>query len=559
MRAVLSSEIPVRRIAVFAEMAWMERKPELGLLCRAAREQGNRISPAMVQSALPGLSDAGANNVLAWCRTLGVCDARGALTALGEDVAERDEAPVPEQGVYGLWLAEHPVIGRRVLAVERLTSHRDQRFESIAAVPIEPDRGKVFRSVVNPTERFQVRDLPTNNGQVGCLIGDTQAACRLRWTLDFDAPRDQWQLDGMIEAPQGNGKHGLRPMQHEPESDGLDLWALVGTWASGPLSSFGRWQASERRLAVSFRDLENGELDTFRKTLALRHVEIPGKGSYDNVSLEDVPVGPTSTDDAQKWAMSRFDRHLATKPAYRSRSEVREVFAELTEGTPLERFAPTLPSHDGLLAQAAKDPARFWALAAPVDLSPYPVADDDRAPLRIGAPAAIASASAESAGVVRVPYRGGWSMRKLADRLLTGTTPKKVLLCDRYVRGDDNLATLKLLLQAVRATAPSAVVEVWTGDDDNDFKRIQGITGTPPRSYRDAFGRSQPHDRYLLVLPAQGHGFGWHMSNSPLHARADVQGATAETPLRWKDLLGTRVTAEELEPALRQWLQGGAR
>jgi hypothetical protein len=557
MRVVLSSEIPVTRVAVFAEMAWMERRPELGLLCRAAREQGNRITAATVQSALPGLPDAGAKNVIAWCRMLGLCDAQGGLTALGEDVAERDEAPVPEQGVYGLWLAEHPVMGRRVLAVERLASSRDQRFDSIEPVACDPDRGEVFRSVVDPKERFMVRDLPANHGQPGGLARDTRATCRLRWTLDFDNARDQWQLDGIIEAPQGNGKHAMRPMQHDPESDGLDLWNLAATWATGPLSSFGRWQADERRLAVPFQGLADAEIDTFRKTLSLRRVEIPGKGAYDDVTLEDVPVGPASGDDAQRWALSRFDRRLAAKPGYRSRSEVRDLFAELTEGTPLERFAPTLPAHHDLLQQAAKDPERFWSLAAPVDLAPYPVGSDDLAGLRIGTPAS--STTAEASGVVRVPYRGGWSMRRLADRLLAGTSPRKVLLCDRYVRSDDNLATLKLLVATLRASAPGVAVEVWTGDEEADFKKIQGITGTAARSYREVFGRNLPHDRYLLVLPSQGQGFGWHLSNSPIHARADVPDASPETPLRWKELLGTRVTAGELEPALRQWLGGGGR
>lgn len=557
MRAVLTTEIPVSRVAVFAEMAWMERRPELGLLCRAAREHGNRITTAVVQSALPGLSDAGANNVIAWCKMLGLCDGRGGLTALGEDVADADEAPVPEQGVYGLWLAQHPVLGRRVLAVERLASNRDQRFESIEPLPVEPDRGKVFRSVLDGKERFMVRDLPTNHGQPGGLIGDTRATCRFRWTLDFDQARDQWQLDGMIEAPQGNGKHAMRPMQHEPESDGLDLWNLASTWATGPLSSFGRWQANERRLAVTFDDLAEGELDTFRKTLALRRVEIPGKGVYENVTLEDVPVGPASAQDAQRWAMARFDRHLSAKPGYRSRAEVREQFAQLTEDTPLEAFAPTLPAHDDLLTQASKDPERFWSLAAPVDLSPFPAASDELGPLRIGSPAPVVAT--DPPGVVRIPYRGGWSMRKLVDRLLSGVAARRVLLCDRYVRGDDNLDALKLLVAALRAAAPNVVVDVWTGDEEADFKKVQAITGVAPRSYREVFGRSLPHDRYLLVLPGQGQGFGWHMSNSPLHARADVKGAGSETPLRWKDLAATRVSADELEPALRQWLAGGGR
>jgi hypothetical protein len=557
MKAILINEIPVSRVAVFAEMAWMIRRPELGLLCRAARERGNRITTAVVQSALPGLPDAGANNVIAWCKMLGLCDARGGLAALGDNVAETDEAPVPEQGVYGLWLVQHPLLGRRVLAVERLTPSRDQRYESIESLPLEPDRSKVFRSVLDGKERFMVRDLPTNHGQIAGLVGDTRATCRLRWTLDFDQARDQWQLDGMLEAPQGNGKYAMRPMQHEPESDGLNLWHLALTWATGPLSTFGRWQEVERRLAVAFDGLTEAETDTFRKTLALRRVEIPGKGTYENVTLEDVPIGPTSAKDAQRWAMARFDRHLSAKPAYRSRAEVREQFAQLTENTPLEAFTPTLPSHDDLLAQTAKDPERFWSLAAPVDLSPFPAALDELGVLRVGSPAPVAAT--DPPGIVRIPYRGGWSMRGLVDRLLSGVSPRRVLLCDRYVRGDDNLDALKLLVAALRAAAPNVMVDVWTGDEEADFKKIQAVTGTSPRSYREVFGRNLPHDRYLLVLPGQGQGFGWHMSNSPIHARADVKGAGLETPLLWKDLAATRVSADELKPALRQWLAGGGR
>lgn len=552
MRCELTTELPVRRVAAFAEMAWLERRPELGLLCRAALEHGHRISTAIVQSALPGLSDAGANNVIAWCNMLGLCDGHGGLTALGENVADTDEAPVPEQGVYGLWLAEHPVLGKKVLAVERLASSRDQRFESIEPLALEPDLGQVFSSVLNGKDRFIVRKLPTNHGQSGGLALETSATCRFRWSLDFDQARNQWQLDGMIEAPLSNGKHEMRPMQHDPESDELDLWSLAATWATGPLSSCGSWQTNERRLAVTFDGLVDSELDTFLKTLALRRVEIPGKGVYENVTLEDVPIGPSSAQDAQRWAMARFDRHLSAKPGYRSRAEVREEFALLTEDTPLETFAPTLPSHDELLTHASKEPERFWSLAAPVDLSPFPAASDDLGPLCIGSPAPIVAT--EPPGVVRIPYRGGWSMRKLVERLLSGVAPRRVLLCDRYVRGDNNLDALRLLVATLRARAPNVVMDVWTSEENADFKKIQTITGAAPRSYREAFGRNQPHDRYLLVIPDQGQGFGWHMSNSPIHARADIKDSDPETPLLWKDFAATRASTEELEPTLRQWL-----
>lgn len=561
MKCVLTTEIRVFRVAVFCEMAWMERRPELGLLCRAAQQQGNWITTAVVQSALPGLHDAGARNVIAWCVMLDLCDESGGLTSLGEEVAETDEAPVPEQGVYGLWLAQHPIIGQRVLAAERLASNRDARYESIDPLPVYPDLGKLFCSVLDGKERFLVRDLPTNHGQPGCLSKDTHATCRLHWTLDFDQEASYWQIDGTIDVPTGNSKHAMRPMQHEPEPDDIDLWKVAEAWARGPLSTFGRWHPKERRLAVAIEGLSESEIAGFQKTFVLRRVEIPGKGGYENVTLEGVPVGPVSADDAQKWAMRLFERDLADSPSYRSRAEVRTRFADLTEDTPLEDFGVTLPAHDELLRKAAEDRARFWALAAAVDLSPFPTSPEELGVLRIGTPVAkVQSASStEPNHVVRVPYRAaGWSMRRLVERLLAGTVPHRVLLADRYVRGSENLATLKLLVSALRALAPKVVIDIWTDDEDADFKAVQTITGTAPRSYRETFGRNAPHARYFLVLPVQGSGFGWQMDNSPIDARGG-ESTTHDQPLRWRDFSANRVSSGELQPELRQWLVGGGR
>lgn len=560
MKAILTAEVPVSRVAAFAEMAWLERRPELGLLCRAALQNGNRISVSVVQSALPGLSEHGANNVIRWCVMLGLCDSSGGLSALGEEVAESDEAPVPEQGVYRLWLAKHPLMGQRVLAVERLASKRDQQwFEAIKPLDFQPDLGKVFCSVVDGRTRFMVRGFPSNHAEPGGLGHPTDARCRLRWTLDFDQNRDQWQIEGEIEARSSNGKHELRPVHHQPESLGIDLWPVIAQWGRGPLSGFGQWQESERRLAVSFADLDEEARDFFCMNIPLPRAEVPGMGAFDNVTLEEVPVGPRSNQDAQRWAMDAFLRFLAAEPGYRSRAEVREQFALLTEDTPLEAFGPTLPPHDELLEMSATDLERFWSLAAPVDLAPFPVSAEERGALQIGAPAAAPSAPEAPRGIVRIPYRGGWSMRRLVDQLLQGVVPRRVLLCDRYVRGFDNLETLKILVAALRSSAPDVAVDIWTGEEEAEFDKVKSIVGTTPRSYLQIFGRSTPHDRYLLIQPCEGPGFGWHMSNSPLHARLERRNDGFVDALRWKDLAATRVAAEELEPAFQKWLMGNTR
>lgn len=147
-------------------------------------------------------------------------------------------------------------------------------------------------------------------------------------------------------------------------------------------------------------------------------------------------------------------------------------------------------------------------------------------------------------------------MQQLVGRLLGGVKPRRILLCDRYVRGDDNLTALQLLVTTLREVSPGVQLAVWT-EEDPSFQKIQAVTGVPARSYRDMFGRNGPHDRYMVVVPQGAQGFGWQMTNSPLHARADIPGGVPATPLRWKDLSAARITADELEPALRQWLLGG--
>ena len=101
-----------------------------------------------------------------------------------------------------------------------------------------------------------------------------------------------------------------------------------------------------------------------------------------------MPIGPASAEEAALWAVERLERHLARHLAYRSRSEVRRLFAELTEGTPLERFHPTLPTHDIMLSEQlhAQKLDVFWSLAAPVDLCLSPISQAELGEFRVGIP-----------------------------------------------------------------------------------------------------------------------------------------------------------------------------
>ena len=558
MRAELTVRIHVEKFAAFAELAWLERRPELGLLCRAAVEADTPITAALVQSVLPGVSDAGARNIQRWAAYLGLCDRRGGLTGLGERVAMTDEAPLPEQGVYAMWAATHPLLGRRVLHARRLTSTRDQRFEEIVPLPFEPDQGVAFQSLKDPARRFIVRDLRPNHGQAGCIRRGCDSDLVLRWTWELvDSASERWELDGRLDTGQLPD-----PVQHAAESANADVWALFASLAERELRDIGAWGRRDRALAVSFSDLDAGAVETFRTSARLERVEVRGYDRFDQVDIKEIPIEPASDLDAQEWAVARLATKLG-EVGYRTREDVRRLWAERVEDTPLEPFRPALPAHNEMLKAAANDPAAFWSLAAPVDLSPAPVPDEVLDELVAAGPPPAPSSADPGESMVRVPHRAGWTMRDLVGRLIDGEASGRLVLCDRYVRGQENLVALRLLKETIDAVATGTKLEVVTdrAPDQRNVDAIRAIVGSAPRTYSQVFGSSRsahPHDRYLLVDVGKD-SFAWQMSNSPLDARADngIQ-PDPDTPLRWRDLTGVRLSLAELPRDLAR-LVGGSR
>lgn len=560
MNCELTADIPVERFAVLAELACMESRPELGLLCRAALAAGHRISAEAVEKALPGVRGPGAANIVSWCRLLGLCDEQGSLTKLGVDVAASDEAPVPEQGLYELWAVDHPLLGRRILHFERLNASRDVKLGDVTPLPLALELNRTFESVVEPGTHFVLRGLPAGRGVPSC-VRRPGLKCRLRWRLDFDAGVDRWQLEGELAT-----ENRRLPFKHTAETERLDLWALFTQWAQAHLTQTGRWDATARRLSIPFARVQG--LESSQEDFTLSHelpvVSVPGKGEYTRVKVQGIPVAPATSDDASQWARARLERKLSAQRAYLTRGGLRRLFLSVVEDTPLAPLQPTLASHDVLARETRGRPEVFWGLVAPVDLAPFPVTEE-RAAFTAGAPMP-APVAASGARVVNVPHRGTWSMQQLVTALLEGARPRRVLLCDGHVRGDHNLKTLELMVQTLREFQPAVHVEVVTIQDSKDaqsFERIRKLVGRQPRPFPEFFGTRRgehPHDRYLLVETDSGEHFGWQMSNSPLDARAGSNGApTPKSPLLWHDFSAHRLERHTLPVRLGQWFEEGAR
>jgi len=553
MKCELVQPLVVHRFAAFAELAVYVRRPELEAMCKAAVEAGGTVTAEVIRKILPNATEAAARNIVDWCCEIGLCDRNGRLNEHGVQAAQSGEAPLIEQGVYALWGAEHPVLGNRVLHWDRVRIDRDEDANP-QPLPMVPARGQHWRSVVS-AQAFVLRDLPAGNAEpLGLEDRAHGSECMFHWTIDFNAGVSRWHLSGHLRGGSRDPQLSIRP---DAIDLACDLRALADRWLSGVEGTLGRWNCQERRLDVGFTEkADERMLSEFRTSVPLDEAEGPDGDVYSDVRIQDVPVGPASAADARRWMLWRLRRKLAS-PGYWSAENITAEYVAAVENTPLQVMT-TSPQASELAAECQRDRAMFWRVAAPMDLCiPSPE-------VKAGSAPNATRASEQSPVVVRVGPGSTITMKQFVVQLLGGATPKRVLLCDKYVRGEYNLKALALLHKTLQSASPAAVLEVLTDRDPDDTRQeatVRTVLGRAPQWYSDVFGRStadRPHDRYLLI----GGGatrLAWQMSNSPLDARPSANGTwTIDSPMRWRDLACSPVSPHELHfPAMSAWFTQG--
>ncbi|MBM7114915.1 hypothetical protein [Archangium primigenium] len=364
MRTTLRAPVELFTLTVLAELALLESRPELGRVCRAALAR-DALDVRTLAEVLPGLSETACANLRRHCEYLGLCDEAGRLTALGRRCAEDSEVPVPEQGVYTFWVARHPLCGVRLLHVRReQVEPRDSDFQSLEPVPewLRADRHHVWASVVEPGLRFCLRALLGPAGQPVRCRWASAPPCQVAWEVTFPSGDNRWRLSGQV-AWSENGQPRRAPFT-TPDATVPDLEAraLLSAWEP-------RWDDARGFVAMDF----DGHVDDAAPFLrSLRHpsVTVPGRGTYEKVELLEVPVGPSSAAQAQRWADALLLAALKKEAGYVPDSRRRALFAARVRDTPLALFPVAPAEPEAQLRSVASDERLFWMLAAPFDLRP---------------------------------------------------------------------------------------------------------------------------------------------------------------------------------------------
>ena len=366
MKARLETDVEIRDVAVFAELAVWEKRPDLRILCATAQDRG-ALDEAAIDTVLPGLSQRARTNLRRHLSDLRLVDPDGgALTGLGRRCASSGEAPAWEQGVYRLLVASHPIFDSHLLDFIRAPDDPfDRDFDRREALPswLRPERDRVFASVFERSRRFSVAGFPAERGQnPACRSGETITG-KLRWDIDLASGGNQWTIEGQVS---GGWRKGGGKFRSEPESvESNELDELFADWEP-------QWNMEVRRVAMAYdgKVMEDGH-EPFLRSRQYGRKQVRDFGSFDEVVVRDIPVGPATKDDARIWATAILVARSEAGDGYMASDDWRSEWAAAIEDTPLAAWAGDAPDPVGLSEVNGRPlaPRTRWLLAAGADLS----------------------------------------------------------------------------------------------------------------------------------------------------------------------------------------------
>jgi len=358
MRAVLQTKIPLWDIAVFAELAVWEPRPELQRLCVAALDRGC-LDTTLVASRLPGLSERAYANLLRSLVYLQLVDGQGQLTAFGRRCAETGEAPAWEQGVYHLLVAVNPLCGGVVLAFDRAVSDgQDRDFSNLEGVPawLQPSREHVHTSVFDRS-RFSLAAFPSPRNEApkcrGCALQDAS----LTWTVDLTTGDSRWFIEGTVAS---GGKFRTADVSRTLPN----IAEFFGLWEP-------RWDPQRGFAAIAYDHKAGADgSEDFRRTWKYSDVEVTSDLHFASIIVDTIPVGPASDADAHTWATAIAVGLASASDGYVTPNAWSRLWQDVTQAAPLRGRAGQAPDPTTVrqIGERPLAPRTCWLLAAAADI-----------------------------------------------------------------------------------------------------------------------------------------------------------------------------------------------
>lgn len=344
---ILKRRIDLQCWRVVGEVAFAKKRPELQPILRRALEMGRTDEGDIAEHLFFEARSRRvvARRMLNIASTLGLLhreDSKFALSERGHEAIEKEKVFVPQQGTWTLYTSNDPLLDSRILRVAE--------WKEPTAVDETFGKKKHKKRDIQPLPGWikALKDVPqrpyTGGGQsvqLGVIeskadvIPIKQSELHLEWNVTKGRVLVTGNLDGVAV----NSDVTPPSFQHD------DVWRVL-------LEDVGlltQWDdsSSQSALRVPFLHTSTDERELMLRTLEFKSPRLPDLGIFNTTSVKNVPLRPSTRDDAERWAAWRLNNRVKDYATDRAFDDWMQSAAK-----PFAEFNVTLPTRSELASAA---------------------------------------------------------------------------------------------------------------------------------------------------------------------------------------------------------------
>ena len=182
-------------------------------------------------------------------------------------------------------------------------------YSNLTELPswLKPILERVYVSAIDPRAAFSVAKFPSSRGTNARGRVEKLEAARVTWEIDLTTGLNTWRVEGTVENPNRSFRSSPRSVVPSNLANIYSQWEQRWT---RPLGSSLWSLTAASKPAVG---------EEFRRRFNYRSVQLPLFGSFSDVVVDGVPVGPASNADAREWATAIAVGRIEAAEGYCSR------------------------------------------------------------------------------------------------------------------------------------------------------------------------------------------------------------------------------------------------
>lgn len=381
----LKRNIKVKSFDIEAVIARGQDRPEfLAVACLADSLRRPIGARDVLKELLGNLPDVVGWRVIERCVALGLLERSAEqglaqLSEAGKAAVNTRSVLVPEEGIWRIFYSDDPLLPHALIHAERLDSGEAGKsssgkngqvaFPTAAPRLIQDYKGGTPCLSLQDHRPFQLISLaPTHQGMEGPAA---ELIVEIVWEEGHPSPRIT--VAGSVK---GMNKESL-PIQADLSPEVLtDQWSweelhqeLVFQATFVPMSELMHWRqlnGGKALIPACFENLPDASRKSFARDVTAISPRIEGLGeAFEDVTLRQMPLVPSSEADAQAWLEWLQWENLLDHALPRQLEEKAE---KLCQDFRFHQPVPATPGELLARAHAERQDPRSWCLIAPADL-----------------------------------------------------------------------------------------------------------------------------------------------------------------------------------------------